>query len=72
MPKPWGVQFFLFLIFKKFQFHHEIFKNSSFHFSSVKKFAYMPDKTSIWYVKKIIWFERELITDERKDDIDTF
>ena len=32
----------------------------------------MPDKTSIWYVKKIIWFERELMTDERKDDIDTF
>ena len=43
-----------------------------FIFSSVKKFAYMPDKTSIWYVKKIIWFERVLMTDERKDDIDTF
>lgn len=61
---------FFFLIFKKLQFHPEIFKNASFHLSSVKKFAYMPDKTSIWHVKKkIIWFERELMTDERKDDI---
>ena len=44
--------YFLFLIFKKLQLHPEIFKNSSYHFSMVKKFAYMPNKTSISYVKK--------------------